>query len=238
MTNRTVVPVGRLTLAVPPMEPPGHRVLSALLRFGQEAVDRLNRTPGRGDERRRVGYGRLRGTGPGVSFGALFDELEAAMPIELAYPFEGSDRVGGAVWPNVDDSLITQSNNLAKLRWEAGADDLPMHVHEHSDRCIIVLEGRGFFHVSPDSLDEFNGARVETIAARSRDVFVFTRGVVHTFSTADEPMTLLSCQLPFLPFDDPTQYTLPRFLWTARKHLRRDQSTITMEWCYGLIGGC
>jgi hypothetical protein len=31
-----------------------------------------------------------------------------------------------------------------------------------------------------------------------------------------EPMTLLSCQLPYLPFDDPRQYRLPNYIWTAR----------------------
>ena len=29
--------------------------------------------------------------------------------------------------------------------------DLPMHVHDHSDRFIIVIKGRGFFHVTDES---------------------------------------------------------------------------------------
>ena len=29
-------------------------------------------------------------------------------------------------------------------------------------------------------------------------------------------MVLLSCQLPFLPFDDPRQYRLPKVKWTAK----------------------
>ena len=32
-----------------------------------------------------------------------------------------------------------------------------------------------------------------------------------------EPMTLLSCQLPFVSFDDPGQYRLPAVRWTARE---------------------
>jgi len=56
------------------------------------------------------------------------------------------------------------------------------------------------------------------IAARERDVFIFTRGVVHTFSTTDQPMVLLSCHLPFIHLDDARQYTLPPVRWTAHSH--------------------
>lgn len=107
-----------------------------------------------------------------------------------------------------------------KLRWETRADDLPMHCHGHSDRCIVVLEGRGFFHVTDETIDGFTGRSVRTVAARERDVFVFTRGVVHTFSTAEHPMVLLSCHLPFIDPADPKQYTLPEVLWTPGEALR------------------
>lgn len=211
---------------------PGYRVLQSLLSTGEQALANLRSRTGRDEV---AGFGRLRGTGPGVSFAALAAELEEALPRELVYPFEGSQRVGGAVWMG---SLLQPAlpSSLAKLRWEAGADDLPMHVHEHSDRCIFVLEGRGYFHASPDRLATFSGKRVHTIAARERDMFVFTRGVVHTFSTLDHPMTLLSCQLPFLPFQDPRQYTLPRSIWTARDQLCRAGNVINLDWSYAVLG--
>ncbi len=162
--------------------------------------------------------GRVRGTGRGVSFSRLVARLEADHPIELAFPFEGSEYVGGAVWP-ADQLLDPQrQDTLAKLHWKPGALDLPMHAHEHSDRFIIVLAGRGYFHVTDEPLDAFTGTAVRTVPARERDVFAFTRGVVHTFSTAEHGMTLLSCQLPFLPFEDPRQYTLPEIRWTAMDH--------------------
>jgi len=44
---------------------------------------------------------------------------------------------------------------------------------------------------------------------------VFRRGLVHTFSTDEHPMTLLSVQLPLIAFDDPDQYRLPGTRWTA-----------------------
>ena len=152
--------------------------------------------------------------------------LERDHPITLEYPFEGSDRVGGAVWRGDEMLSSDRDNALAKLRWDAGADDLPMHVHTRSERCIIVLEGRGFFHVSDQSFEAFDGSDVRTIAARERDVFLFTRDVVHTFSTAEYAMTLLSCQLPFIPFDDPTQYALPACRWTAASGLGHEPSRV------------
>lgn len=169
----------------------------------------------------------LRGTGPSVAFRDVVAHIERDFPLDLIYPFEGSERVGGAVLRD-SDLLSETPNALAKLRWEPGADDLPMHIHEHSDRFIIVLEGRGFFHVSSEAHTAFAGSSVRTVAARERDVFCFTRGVVHTFSTDADSMTLLSVQTPFIPFDDPRQYTLPKVRWTAAERLDERESRIAL----------
>lgn len=179
--------------------------------------------------------GRIRGTGPGVSFGAMIQELETTHPITLQYPFEGSHLVGGAVWdnplntssfptapPSEPQSPQEHTNHppaIAKLRWLEHADDLPMHTHAFSDRFIIVLDGRGFFHWSDQDAETFDGSSVQTIAARSRDVFVFRRGLVHTFSTQEHAMTLLSVQWPYYAFTDPRQYQLPGFWWTAGEQM-------------------
>lgn len=191
-------------------EPPGEAVLEGLLSMAQEALDRLRART----DQPTAALGRIRGTGRGVSFGRLIERLEADHPINLVSPFEGSGKVAGAVWKPEHAG----SPALAKLRWDARATDLPMHVHEHSDRFIIVLEGRGYFHVTNQDLGAFDGSAVRTVPARERDVFVFTRGVVHTFSTDRSPMVLLSCQAPYLPFDDARQYTLPHYRWRARDH--------------------
>lgn len=193
--------------------PTGSDVLRAILELADTALEQLRASM----DRPTAALGRIRGTGRGVSFGRLVDRLQAEHPLELVSPFEGSDRVAGAVWAPGEPHAAA----LAKLRWGAGATDLPMHVHEHSDRFIIVLEGRGYYHVAGQPLDGFDGSAVRTVPARERDVFLFTRGVVHTFSTCDSPMVLLSCQMPHLPFDDPKQYTLPRFRWTAANHQDR-----------------
>lgn len=212
--------LGDLALSLPTgSSPTGREVLAAILNLGRAALNRM--TIGTADcPHPFAALGHLRGTGPGVAFSDLVATLEHDYPLELTYPFEGSDRVGGAVWRSDELLSADRDDALAKLRWEPGADDLPMHVHTRSERFIIVLEGRGFFHVSRQDYDDFDGSDIQTIAARERDVFLFTRDVVHTFSTAEHAMTLLSCQLPFIPFDDPTQYALPAHRWTAASGLR------------------
>ena len=197
---------------------PRNNLLAELLGLAERAVHQVQHSSpaalGRG-----AAVARLRGSGPGISFRRAVEAWEAEHPVELRYPFEANPRVGGAVWPG---TLVDPASPHAvmKLRWETRADDLPMHTHEHSDRCIIVLEGRGFFHVTDEAVGEFTGRPVRTIAARKRDVFVFTRGVVHTFSTAEHPMVLLSCHLPFIDPAEPRQYTLPQTRWTAAEALR------------------
>jgi mannose-6-phosphate isomerase-like protein (cupin superfamily) len=193
----------------------GSSVLAAILRLAGDALRGLRESPLASGRDGVAAVGRLRGTGRGIHFRDLVATLEREYPIQLHTPFEGSLLVSGAAW---DSSTILgrgATGALAKLVWRSGAHDLPMHVHEHSDRFIIVEKGRGFFHVSDQSADEFDGSDVRSIPSRERDVFLFTRGVVHTFSTLDQPMTLLSCQLPYLPFDDPRQYRLPLHRWIA-----------------------
>jgi len=204
--------------------PLGTRVLAGLAAMAERAVAQLN---GAGKPRPALAVlSRIRGTGRGVSASRLFAELEREHPITLRSPFEGSDRVGGAVW-HVGEILGNGSTSaVAKLRWDSGAVDLPMHVHDYSDRFIIVASGRGYFHVSDEGIDRFTGQRVRTVPARERDVFLFSRGVVHTFSTDDEPMVLFSCQLPFLPFGDPKQYRLPSVRWTAAENKDDGPATI------------
>lgn len=218
-------------------KPAGLQVLAGLLAMAEEAVEALNAQLNEGGAASPGAVvGRLRGTGRGVSFSQLIAELEREHPLELKAPFEGSDRVSGAVW--VASELIPGGPraSLAKLRWADRALDLPMHVHEHSDRFIIVHEGRGFFHVSDEPVDQFTGRSVRSIPARERDVFLFARGMVHTFSTDAEPMTLLSCQLPFISFDDPRQYRLPAVRWTAGEQEESYTPTVGCDPAWTVIG--
>lgn len=196
----------------------GRDALSALLAAAHNTLTEIRRGS-RSDDPRTALVGTVRGDGERASFTELVGVLERDHPVELSYPFEGSENVGGAAWIGSELLSPRETAGIAKLHWRAGARDLPMHAHETSDRFIVVLEGRGFFHVADQPIGGFDGAAVRTIAARERDVFVFTRGVVHTFSTADRGMTLLSCHLPFLPLDHPDQYTLPGVTWTARERL-------------------
>jgi mannose-6-phosphate isomerase-like protein (cupin superfamily) len=217
---QAAIAMENLSLAIPgDAEPSGARVLAGLVGMAEAAVGRLQGSHRAAPANPATAVvGRIRGTGRGVSFTRLIEEMERTYPLELTYPFEDSERVGGAVWVARDLLGGISETSVAKIRWDSRATDLPMHVHDHSDRFIIVLKGRGYFHVTDEPAERFTGTNVRTVPAREMDVFLFTRGTVHTFSTAEDPMVLLSCQLPYLPFNDPRQYRLPAVRWTAKEH--------------------
>ncbi|MBN4060374.1 cupin domain-containing protein [Planctomycetaceae bacterium AH-315-I19] len=152
---------------------------------------------------------RIRGTGPGVSFGRIVKELETTHPVSMQRPFEGVESIAGGVWPVAERLSPSETRGLVKLHFDRGTNQLPMHSHEHSDRVIFVLEGRGFFHVSGQTLGIFDGTDINSVPVRSRDALVFSRGTVHTFSCPDEPLVLLSYHHPYFSLDDPKQYTIP-----------------------------
>jgi mannose-6-phosphate isomerase-like protein (cupin superfamily) len=213
---------------------PGAQVLGGILRMAEAtlaAFSALAPDSGAG------AVGRLRGSGRGIHFNDLMVKLESEHPLHLIAPFENSPLVSGAAWEASQICRTSRPGALAKLRWEAHADDLPMHVHEHSDRFIIVHSGRGYFHVSDQSVEAFDGSDVRSIPARERDVFLFTRGTIHTFSTAEHPMVLLSCQLPYLAFDDPRQYRLPAHIWTARDNPERSPTTVGCDPAWTVLAG-
>lgn len=188
----------------------GPHALAAYFEMAEAALARLRAAIA--DSRvpvRAAVIGRVRGTGPNVSFGSRVAEIERVYPIDLASPFEGTESVAGGVW--LGRSLLDGSNDCAlmKLRFAAGTTDLPMHVHEHSSRFIVVLEGRGYYHVSREEAGEFTGRDVRCVPVRERDALIFSPGVMHTFSTGKEPLVLLSYHDPYIPLHDPRQFTVP-----------------------------
>lgn len=95
-----------------------------------------------------------------------------------------------------------------RLEVDPGTFDLPLHVHEHSDRFIAVLEGEGRFWWSEEPWREFRGTGIQSAPVRAGDVLVFTRNLLHTFSAPDEDLVLLSYHSPEIPFDDARQMEL------------------------------
>jgi mannose-6-phosphate isomerase-like protein (cupin superfamily) len=188
----------------------GPDLLARLLDTAAEYVARLrNRVESQELARRVALFGRIRGTGPGVSFTQMTERLREAFPLPLVSPFEKCDSVAGAVLeartlvcPRRDDAMLI-------LRFDERSRDLPMHAHEDSERFIYVAGGRGLFHVSSESVEAFAGREIRHVPVRASDVLMFSRGTVHTFSTGPEPLLLLSYHAPYVPLDDERQYVLP-----------------------------
>lgn len=147
---------------------------------------------------------------------AIMAEIEADYPIELRSPFEDTASISGGLWSGRHLFGARFEDGLAKLRFAAGTLDLPIHVHEHSDRFIAVLAGEGRFWWSEQPWRHFDGADIRSTPVRTGDVLVFTRNLLHTFSAPQRDLLLLSYHSPEIPFDDPRQFTLPRVRWTPK----------------------
>jgi len=157
----------------------------------------------------RHGEQRMRG-----DLDAVMAEIDADYPIELRCPFEDTATISGGLWSGRQLFGPRFEDGLAKLRFAAGTLDLPIHVHEHSDRFIAVLAGEGRFWWSEKPWRQFDGTGIRSTPVRTGDVLVFTRNLLHTFSAPESDLLLLSYHSPEIPFDDPRQYTLPSLRWT------------------------
>ncbi len=184
----------------------GREALSDLVDAAADYLQRLGR---RCDAGRAALISRVRGTGPGASFGNFIAAIENEFPFALQSPFEECATAAGAVLPLGAALGQERDDALLKLRFEAGSVDLPMHAHEHSARFIFAVSGRGFFHVSSQSVDSFDGRDIRYVPIRPRDALMFMPGTMHTFSAPNEPLVLFSYHAPYVPLDDPRQYTLP-----------------------------
>jgi mannose-6-phosphate isomerase-like protein (cupin superfamily) len=149
----------------------------------------------------------------------IVTEIDLDYCLPLRAPFEDTASIAGARWSGRELFGVGRDDGLAKLRFSAGTLDLPLHVHEHSDRFIAVLEGEGCFWWSEEPWQSFCGGDIQSTPVRTGDVLVFTRNLLHTFSAPDEDLVLLSYHSPEIPFDDPRQYTLPAARWTPRDRL-------------------
>jgi mannose-6-phosphate isomerase-like protein (cupin superfamily) len=128
----------------------------------------------------------------------------AENPPELHSPFEGVETIAGGVWrPDDlgDDALLL-------LRFGRGTLNLPLHSHEHSDRLIVVLAGHGrFVWAEGDPKDE-TSFRLQHVSVSTEDFIRFDRGVIHTFSTPEDSLLLLSYHRPYIALEDPRQFTV------------------------------
>lgn len=117
-------------------------------------------------------------------------------PVRVDAGFEGNPGVVGGAWRPNDSG----DDGLVHLRFAAGTEDLPLHVHEFSDRLLVVTSGLGLFHYLPDARES---RELRSVAVSAGDAVLFMRGVVHTFTAPVGDLTLLSYHAPFLELDDP-----------------------------------
>jgi mannose-6-phosphate isomerase-like protein (cupin superfamily) len=177
---------------------------------------------------------RVRGTGPGVSFGRVIEALEPAA-LHWESPFEGCSSVKGAVLRGADVVDSSRTDGFLFLEFAPETRELPLHVHEDSDRFIYAIGGRGFFHVSHDPLEAGEARAIRHVPVRDRDALMFRRGTVHTFSTAEHPLTLLSYHNPYVPLDDERQYRFFERPEKPSKFLKRVEANVSFDPAWSVL---
>lgn len=175
-------------------------VLGALFRMMRTAIGRALEAAA---EIAVVRLGRLSVGSNRKTANALHAGLRETHPIRVESGFEGNPGVEGGAWRPSNGG----DDGLVHLRFAAGTEDLPLHVHEFSDRLLVVTSGVGLFHYLP-SAEKVRELR--SVVVEAGDAVLFTRGVVHTFTAPLGDLTLLSYHAPFFEFDDTRQFTIPR----------------------------
>lgn len=150
-----------------------------------------------------VRFARLREASKWRTASAFHEGLRESHPIRVESGFEGNPGVEGGAWRPNDGS----DDGLVHLRFAAGTKDLPLHVHQFSDRLLVVTSGVGLFHYLPD---REKTRELRSVVVETGDAVLFTRGIVHTFTAPLGDLTLLSYHAPFFEFDDTRQFTLLR----------------------------
>jgi mannose-6-phosphate isomerase-like protein (cupin superfamily) len=177
---------------------------------------------------------RVRGTGPGVSFGHLVEALEPAA-LQWVSPFENCSSVKGAVLRGADVVGSTRNDAFLFLEFAPETRELPLHIHQDSDRFIYAIGGRGFFHVSHDPLETGRSRRIRHVPVRDRDALMFRRGTVHTFSTGEHPLTLLSYHHPYVPLEDERQFKVSEQPEKPSEFLRGQRSSVSFDPAWSVL---
>jgi len=178
----------------------GSDVLGAWFRMMREAIGRAVKATANAAV---VRFGRLTESSKWGTPKALHDGLLQSDPIRVDAGFEGNPGVEGGSWRPTDGG----EDGLVHLRFRAGTEDLPLHVHEFSDRLLVVTSGVGLFHYLPDV---GKSRELRSVVVDAGDAVLFARWVVHTFTAPLGDLTLLSYHAPFFEFDDTRQFTIPR----------------------------
>lgn len=206
---------GLLQLNASPFGTRAEDGLAQLFEIGRSAVRILrHHCEHQSPDGRACFVGQLPGWIEGAKLRAFMHRVELQHPIRPEAPFEGTARIAGAAWLASGELGDDADDGIAKLCFAPNTANLPLHTHEQSERFIFCLQGRGTFHYCRTPLDEFDGSGTREVPIRTGSFVLFSRKVLHTFSSSRPGMVLISYQAPSLAFDDPDQYTLPPSNWS------------------------
>lgn len=119
--------------------------------------------------------------------------------------------------------------------FDPGATAITLLAYEHSDRLVIVREGRGTLHTAEATLDEVAKKGFGRLGAHELSAgtaLMLSRGFIHGIAGhSEQSLELLVCHLPYIDPDDEHYATVAK--WLRMASLRdildvfRDQDMLT-----------
>jgi len=146
----------------------------------------------------------------------LLGIVREEFPLELKSPFESCDDIEGNYWKESEYLNRESEDAILHIKWHQGAIDLPSHVHRNSDRVIMLFQGEGSFYYNFDKFEDHQNLHMQKLKLQQGDILCFPKDFVHSFSSEDSDMELLSYHSPFVELDDPKQYDVTKEVYYPR----------------------
>ena len=154
------------------------------------------------------------------TFDTLIASIKRRFPRVLGQVFRTPleiDAINASFWSGTEIQGRNRGDALINMVFSERCSDLPLHCHPFSDRVIFVIRGSGYGYFCPFEIQDYNPATIGRVQVRQGDILCYPCSTLHTFSTMDEPIELLTYHSKFVPFDDERQYDVLSDVWTPKE---------------------
>lgn len=138
----------------------------------------------------------------------LLEQVESSRvlddpPVRLHQP----GGVSVQLWPLQDILKAPSGDVIARVRFTPPAGGQRFHSHDHSDRCVLILQGRGTLRTLDESAES---QEPSSRALGPGDVVLLPRGLAHLFVPGPERVEALVWHCPYVTHGNPGYLTLRR----------------------------
>ena len=136
------------------------------------------------------------------------EQMEKRYPRHLNPVFNDPDAIENIVANAWTGDVLGNGRQDAIIRmsFEQGTDNLPLHVHEQSDRVLVVESGVGYGYYATVSPEIFSASDVRRVSIEAGDIITFPRNTTHTFQSTEELIKTITYHSPYVDFSDEASF--------------------------------